>query len=153
MRFLCLDVGERHIGVAISDATGTIARPFQTLEHKSRKEDLSAIAALVDENDVGAVVVGRPLSLDGTVGPQAERVDGYAEALAEHLDVPIILWDERFSTAAADEILRKTRKEKAKRRARADGEIDAIAAAVILRSYLDSQPEPPARRNWLSQDV
>jgi putative Holliday junction resolvase len=148
MRYLCLDVGERHIGVAISDPTGTIARPLQTLTHRSRKEDFAVISDLVEEHDVDAVVVGRPISLDGTVGPQAERVDRYTEALAEHLDVPVIPWDERFSTATADEILRETRKEKAKRRARADGEIDAIAAAVILRSYLDSQPEPPARRKW-----
>lgn len=153
MRYLCLDVGQRHIGVAISDPTGTIARPLQTLMHRSRKGDFSAISDLVEEHDVDTVVVGRPVSLDGTVGPQAERVDRYIAALAEHLEVPVIPWDERFSTATADEILRETRKEKAKRRARADGEIDAIAAAVILRSYLDSQPEPPVRREWPSDDV
>jgi len=153
MRYLCLDVGQRHIGVAISDPTGTIARPLQTLTHRSRKEDFSAISDLIDEYDVDAVVVGRPISLDGAIGPQAQRVDHYAAALAEHLDVPVVPWDERFSTATADEILRETRKEKAKRRARANGEIDAIAAAVILRSYLDSQPEPPARRKWPSDEV
>jgi len=153
MRYLCLDVGQRHIGVAISDPTGTIARPLKTLTHRSRKEDFATITDLVEEHDVDAVVVGRPISLDGTIGPQAQRVDRYIEALTEHLEVPVIPWDERFSTATADEILRETRKEKAKRRARADGEIDAIAAAVILRSYLDSQPEPPARRKWPSDDV
>lgn len=141
MRLLCLDVGERHIGVAISDPTGTIARPLQTLEHVSRTADLSAVAALVDEYEVDAVIVGRPLSLDGTVGPQAECIDRFTHALARGLDVPVIPWDERFSTAAAHEILLKTRKEKARRRARADGEIDAIAAAVILQSYLDTREE------------
>jgi len=141
MRYLCLDVGERHIGIAISDPTGTIARPLQTLEHRSTAEDFSAIASLVNEYDVGAVVVGRPLSLDGTVGPQAARTDRFTEALADQLEVPVVGWDERFSTAAADEILLKTRKERARRRARANGEIDAIAAAVILQSYLDSQSE------------
>lgn len=141
MRYLCLDVGERHIGVAISDPTGTIARPLQTLEHRSREKDFSAIASLVDEYDVGVVLVGRPLSLNGTVGPQAARIDRYTEALAEELQVPVVGWDERFSTAVADEILLKTRKESARRRARANGEIDAIAAAVILQSYLDSQSE------------
>ena len=153
MRYLCLDVGQRNIGVAISDPTGTIARPLQVLTHRSRKEDFSAISDLVEEYDVDAVVVGRPISLDGAIGPQAQRVDRYTEALAEYLGVPVIPWDERFSTVTADEILRETRKEKAKRRARANGEIDAIAAAVILRSYLDSQPEPPARRKWPSSDV
>jgi putative Holliday junction resolvase len=138
MRLLALDVGERRVGVAVSDPTGTIARPLHALERASKKEDFSAIAALVREYSAVAVIVGRPLSLDGTVGPQARRVAGYAQALAESLDVPVIHWDERFSTARADEILRQTRGEKAKRRARANGEIDAIAAAVILQSYLES---------------
>ncbi|MGD2177510.1 MAG: Holliday junction resolvase RuvX [Anaerolineae bacterium] len=138
MRLLALDVGERRIGVAVSDPTGTIARPLRALERASKSDDFSAIAALVGEYDAEAVVVGQPLSLDGSVGPQARRVARYAEALAEHLSVPVIPWDERFSTAKADEILRETRREKAKRRARASGEIDAIAAAVILQSYLDS---------------
>jgi putative Holliday junction resolvase len=137
MRVLALDVGERRIGVAVSDPTGTIARPLQALERGSREEDFSAIAALIDEYSAQAVIVGRPLSLDGTAGPQARRVARYAEALAGQLEVPVIAWDERFSTATADEILRETRGEKAKRRARSSGEIDAIAAAVILQSYLD----------------
>jgi putative Holliday junction resolvase len=140
VRILGLDVGERHTGVAISDPTATIARPLETIDHTSRKEMVSAVAALVDEHGAELVVVGRPLSLDGSVGPQAERVDRYTEALADALeDVEVVCWDERFSTAAADEILLKTRKEKARRRARSSGEIDAIAAAVILQSYLDSQ--------------
>jgi putative Holliday junction resolvase len=139
MRLLALDVGERRIGVAVSDPTGTIARPLYALERGSKREDFCAIVALVGEYDAQAVVVGRPLSLDGSVGPQARRVARYAEALAEHLDVPVIPWDERFSTARADEILRETRREKARRRARANGEIDAVAAAVILQGYLDSQ--------------
>ena len=138
MRILALDVGERHTGVAISDPTGTIARPLETVHHHSRQRLVAAVTALVAEHDVGAVVVGRPLSLDGGVGPQARSVDRYTEALAEALDVPVIPWDERFSTATADEVLRQTRTEKNRRRARSNREIDAIAAAVILQSYLDS---------------
>lgn len=141
MRVLALDVGERHTGVAVSDPTATIARPLETIDHRSMKEVCAAVVRLVQELEIETVVVGRPLSLDGHVGPQAQRVDQYAEALAEQLDVPVVLWDERFSTATADEILRATRKEKARRRARSNGEIDAIAAAVILQSYLDSHDE------------
>jgi len=137
MRVLALDVGERRIGVAISDPTGTLARPLQTLVHTSREEDFSAIAAFVAEYGAGLVVVGRPLSLDGTEGPQARRVARYALALAATLPVPVVAWDERFTTVAAEEILRQTRKKK--RRARARDEVDAIAAAVILQSYLDGQ--------------
>lgn len=127
------------MGVAISDPTGTIARPLEALTHTSVERDCQAVAALVAEHAVGLVVVGQPLSLDGTEGPQARQAARYTQALADHLSVPIVTWDERFSTSAADEILRKTRKEKAKRRARSSGEIDAIAAAVILQSYLDSR--------------
>jgi len=137
VRVLALDVGERRIGVAISDPSGTIARPLQTLARGSREEDFAAIAALVAEHGVGLVVVGRPLSLNGTEGPQARRVARYAEALTATLPVPVTAWDERFTTVTAEEILRQTRRKK--RRARDKGEVDAVAAAVILQSYLDSQ--------------
>ena len=138
MRVLALDMGERRVGVAVSDPTGTVARPLQTLVRGSRQEDFAAIAGLVAEYDVGLVVVGRPLSLDGTEGPQARRVIRYVEALAARLPVPVVLWDERFTTAAAREILRQSRGKKRRRQARSAGEVDAIAAAVILQSYLDS---------------
>ena len=138
MRILGLDPGERRIGIAISDPTGTLAHPLQTLVRGSREEDFSAIAALVAEHDVELVVVGWPLSLDGTEGPQARRVARYTDALAACLPVPVVSWDERFTTAAANEILRQIRGRKGRRRARARGQVDAIAAAVILQSYLDS---------------
>ncbi len=138
MRVLALDVGERRVGVAISDPTGTVARPLQTLVRGSREEDFVSIAALVAEHDIGLVVVGRPLSLDGTEGPQARRVARYAEALTATLPVPVVAWDERFTTVTAEGILRQHRRQK-KRQARTKGEVDAIAAAVILQSYLDSQ--------------
>jgi putative Holliday junction resolvase len=138
VRILGLDPGERRIGIAISDPTGTLARPLQTLVRGSREEDFAAIAALVAEHNVELVVVGRPLSLDGTEGPQARRVARYADALAACLHVPLVSWDERFTTVAADEILRQTRGRKGRRRARTKGRVDAIAAAVILQSYLDS---------------
>ena len=141
MRILALDVGQRRTGVAISDPTETIARPLETVHHRKKAEMIKAVAALVREHGVERLVVGRPLSLDGTVGPQAQRVDSYADALKEVLDVPVVAWDERYSTARADEVLLQTRSEKARRRARADGERDAIAAAVILQSYLDARYE------------
>ena len=139
MRILGLDVGERRVGIAISDPTGTVVRPLQTLVRGSREEDFAVVAALVAEHDVGLVVVGQPLSLNGTEGPQARRVARYMEALATRLPVPVVPWDERFTTVAAHEILRQSRGKKKRQRARAGGEIDAVAAAVILQSYLDSQ--------------
>lgn len=139
LRVLGLDVGERRVGIAISDPTGTVTRPLQTLVRGSREEDFAAIAALVAEHDVGLVVVGQPLSLDGTEGPQARRIARFALALAARLPVRLVSWDERFTTVVAEEILRRNRKKKGKLRARTEGEVDAIAAAVILQSYLDSQ--------------
>jgi putative Holliday junction resolvase len=139
VRVLGLDVGERRVGIAISDPTGTVARPLQALVRGSREEDFAAIAALVVEHDVGLVVVGRPLSLDGTEGPQARRVARYAEALAARLPVRLVSWDERFTTVEAEEILRQSRSKREMRRARTAGELDAVAAAVILQGYLDSE--------------
>lgn len=139
MRILGLDIGERRVGIAISDPTGTIARPLQTLVRGSRDEDFAAIAALVAERGVGLTVVGQPLSLDGTEGPQARRVARYAESLAAHLPVPVVSWDERFTTVGAEEILLQSHKKKNRRHARTRGKVDAIAAALILQSYLDSQ--------------
>jgi putative Holliday junction resolvase len=139
MRVLALDVGERRVGIAISDPTGALARPLQSLARSSREEDFAAIAAIVAEYDVSLVVVGRPLSLDGTEGPQARRIAGYAEGLVDYLPTQVVSWDERFTTAEAEEILRQSRSEKKRRRARTSGELDAIAAAVILQSYLDSR--------------
>jgi len=138
VRTLGLDVGERRVGIAISDPTGILARPLQTLVRGSREDDFAAITAIVAEHDVGLVVVGQPLSQDGTEGLQARRIARYALALAARLSVPVVSWDERFTTVAAEGILRQTRKKKDRRRARAKGEVDAIAAAVILQSYLDS---------------
>lgn len=138
MRILGLDVGERRIGVAISDPTGTVVRPLPTLIRGSREEDIAAITAVVEEYDVELIVVGQPLSLDGTEGFQARRIARYALVLTEHLDVPIVSWDERFTTVVAEEILSRNRGKKKRRRGRDKGQIDAVAAAVILQSYLDS---------------
>jgi putative Holliday junction resolvase len=84
-------------------------------------------------------VVGQPLSLNGSEGPQARRIARYADLLAEHLSVPVVSWDERYTTAEAEEILLQSRSKKKRRRARSDGSLDGIAAAVILQSYLDSR--------------
>jgi putative Holliday junction resolvase len=136
-RLLALDLGERRIGVAISDPTGTLARPLTTVVRASRNEDFEAIVRLVDEYGATCVVVGLPLSLDGAEGPQARSIRRYAEHLSQAVDVPIEFWDERYSSAVAAEIL----SEKGHRGRRARNLIDSTAAAVILQSYLDSQAD------------
>lgn len=132
MRVIALDVGERRIGVAVSDPTGTLATPHTVIQRRSKAEDFAAVARLVAELEAERVVVGLPLSLNGEVGPQARRVTRYAWALARTLDVPVELHDERYSTVTADTLLVESGR---KRRV----PIDAAAAAVILQDYLESQ--------------
>jgi putative Holliday junction resolvase len=131
MRLIALDVGERRIGVAVSDPTGTLATPHSVIQRRSKAKDFAAVARLVAELGAEQVVVGLPLSLNGEVGPQARRVTRYARALAQTLDVPVELYDERYSTVTADELLAESGR---KRRV----PIDAAAAAVILQDYLES---------------
>jgi putative Holliday junction resolvase len=133
-RLLALDVGERRIGVAVSDPIGMVARPLTTIVRASRQADFEAIAQLVAEYEVEQVIVGLPLSLDGSEGPQARQTRRYAGRLAQALTVPITLWDERYSTVTATQILQG----QGKRSRRARGDIDAAAAAVFLQSYLDA---------------
>jgi putative Holliday junction resolvase len=130
MRVLALDVGERRIGVAVSDPTGILATPHGVIRRRSKVQDFAAVARMVAELGAERVVVGLPLSLSGDVGPQARRVMRYAQALAQALPVPVELYDERYSTVTADELLA----EGGRKRRRTP--IDAAAAAVILQEYL-----------------
>lgn len=137
-RIVALDVGEKRIGVAVSDETQTLARPAQTLERAGLAHDIQTLAALLAQHHADTIVVGYPLSLSGEAGPQAGRVKRYAERLAAALPATVVLWDERYSTLEASERLSA-----AGRRRRGDkGQLDAAAAAVILQDYLDSRRGP-----------
>lgn len=131
-RLMALDVGERRIGVAVSDPSATLATPHTVIHRRSKAEDFAAVARLVAELEIKRVVVGLPLSLNGEMGPQARRVTRYARALAQTLDVPLELYDERYSTVTADALLAESGR---KRRV----PIDAAAAAVFLQDYLESK--------------
>jgi putative Holliday junction resolvase len=135
MRVLALDVGDKRIGVAISDPSQVLARSLKVIQRGSRQEDFAAVARLVEEYEVEKVVVGYPLSLDGKAHAQAKKVERYATGLAESLTVPMLLWDERFSTVIAERLMREAGLRGKKRRKG----IDAVAAAVILQDYLDSR--------------
>ena len=141
-RLLALDVGERRIGVAISDPTGTVARPLTAIARASRHADFEAVAQLVNDYQVARVIVGLPLSLNGSEGPQARQTRRYAERLAQTLAVPIELWDERYSTVTATEVL-KGKSKRSRRAGRRQGQtvrgmVAATAAAVFLQTYLDA---------------
>ncbi len=139
MRVLALDVGDKRIGVAISDPSQVLARSLKVIQRGSRQEDFAAVARLVEEYEVEKVVVGYPRSLDGKAHAQAKKVERYATGLAESLTVPMLLWDERFSTVTAERLMREAGLRGKKRRKG----IDAVAAAVILQDYLDSQIQNP----------
>ncbi len=133
-RILALDIGDKRIGVAVGDETGTLARPLTTITRASRREDFEQIARLVAGQSAERVIAGYPRSLSGDEGPQAQRVRRYVQALAARLAVPVELWDERLTTVEAAERLRNVGRSKPRDR----GQLDAAAAAIILQDYLDA---------------
>jgi putative Holliday junction resolvase len=131
-----VDLGSRRIGVAVSDAGGRLASPVEVLERSGDDEhDRRALARLVSELEAERVVVGLPLSLDGSMGPAAVAAQAEAEALGAHLDVPVETYDERFTTVTAEQLLRQQNKTARQRR----GAIDMAAAAVMLQAWLDGR--------------
>ena len=147
-RILALDVGERRIGVAVSDETATLARPLTAITRASRREDFGRIAQLAAEQGAERIVAGYPRSLSGAEGPQAQRVRRYVEALAQGLSVPVEMWDERYTTVVATERLRDARP----RQRRDRGQLDAAAAAVLLQDYLDARRPAPIDREQMDKD-
>jgi putative Holliday junction resolvase len=140
-----LDVGNARIGVARSDESGIVVTPHGVIRRKPEPEALAKIARIIiGENAVG-LIVGLPLRLNGEFSDQTHAVVAFVERLRPFVDVPIVMWDERYTTTEAERILR----ERGVRRERWKEQIDAIAATVILQDYLDSQNAPPApSRPW-----
>lgn len=141
---MAIDVGDRRVGVAVSDEAGLVARPLTVIQRRSKAEDFARIRHIAQEEGVGMLVVGQPLNADGSVGPQAARVERYAHALAqalrdEGLEINMAFWDEYLSTQRAQEIMIAAGRRSKERRQF----IDAAAAAVILQDFLDSQPSRP----------
>ncbi|MXY21739.1 MAG: Holliday junction resolvase RuvX [Dehalococcoidia bacterium] len=132
MRVLGLDVGDRRVGLALSDPTGFLASPFGFVDRGP--SDLADIVHIAAENEVAEIVVGLPLSMSGDSGAQAGKVRGFIRELRSHTDLPIKTVDERLSTVQAQGMLRQSRR---RRRDRDRGQLDAAAAAVILQAYLD----------------
>ncbi len=132
-RTLALDVGDRWIGIAIGDPTGLIASPLKIVERTADAVDITAIAEIIERQQVGRVIVGLPRSLRGEAGGQAAKVQQFAELLRARIAVPLEFRDERLSTVSAHRLMHEASPKKGKRRTRDD----AAAAAVILQSYLD----------------
>lgn len=136
VRAIGVDLGSKRIGVAVS--AGTLATPMEVFERRGDKaRDHAAVAALVAEAEAEVVVVGLPLSMDGSVGPAAQRALEEIDALRGALDVPVQTWDERLSTVTAEQSLRAQELSGPARRK----VVDKVAAAVILQAWIDAQPE------------
>lgn len=136
-RILAVDYGKRRVGLAVSDATGTLATGLPTLERSSRQPLAEALARVVEEHGAGEVLLGLPLALDGTAGPMAREVQALARELRSLLGLRVTLRDERLTTVRAHRVLRESgvRAREAKHRA------DRLSAVLLLQGYLDSRHE------------
>ena len=144
MRVLGVDVGERRIGLALSDASAVLATPLRVLTLSSPEQGVVTVAREVavlaaHEDGLAGIVVGLPRSLDGTSHRQTKYVRGFVEALRRYTTLPVHLQDERLSSREAESRLAQHEKSWRRRKAR----LDAAAATVILQDYLDNQPRPP----------
>ncbi len=126
-----LDIGDVRIGVALSDPQGILASPLTIIKHTEEKADIAAIIDIIRQNQVGRVIAGLPISMDGSHGKQAEKVKAFVAELSRHTDVPVEFGDERLSTVTVKRMVREVRKPKRGTR------YDAMAAALILQAYLD----------------
>jgi len=134
MRILGLDFGDRRIGVALSDPMEIMASALTVVENTAKTDVIAQIISIARENEAERIVVGLPTSLDGSLGPQAKKVQGFVEALSVGTDIPVITWDERFSTVDAERVLVEAGVKREKRKKHRD----SVAAAFILQGYLDS---------------
>ncbi|MDD4196112.1 MAG: Holliday junction resolvase RuvX [Syntrophorhabdaceae bacterium] len=135
MRILGLDVGDKKIGVSLSDPTLSIAQGLKLYRRASLEEDLEEFKRIVKENEVGEIVIGLPRDLSGKIGNRAKNVMGFAEKIRESVDIPVNLWDERFSTNEAHRIFDMAEVRHKKRKPY----LDIMASQIILQGYLDAR--------------
>jgi putative Holliday junction resolvase len=143
MRILAVDPGEKKIGLALSDPEGILARPLLTLTHTARASDAERIAALAAEHRAEKILVGLALDSSDLVGPQARRAQRLADAIRQHTQLPVELYDETGSTQIAEATLRSTGKTRGTQRGSGlsrRAQIHAVAAAALLQNYLDEHP-------------
>lgn len=133
-RLMGLDLGTKTIGVATSDRTRMIATPIETIARKKFTQDAERLLAIIQAENIGLIVLGLPVNMDGTEGPRCQSTRAFARNFAKLSSVPIVYWDERLSTAAVERMLIQADTSRAKR----DEVIDKLAAAWILQAALDS---------------
>ncbi len=134
-RIMGLDIGDKTIGVAVSDIMGLTAQGVTTIKRVGKKKDIEEIKKIISERQVNKIVSGLPKNMNGTIGTQGEKVQKFCELLKQETNLPIEFWDERLSTVAAERSLIEgnVRRENRKK------VIDMLAAVIILQGYLDLQ--------------
>ena len=137
MRILAVDPGSKRIGLAMSDPTGTIANPLTVLEHVSRLVDAAAVADLAAANNVGLIVVGQSFDEQGLPTFEGRRAGRFAETLRTQTSLPVVTWDEAFTTRDA----RAARLQMGVKRRDRSGHLDSLAATLLLQSYLEAHPQ------------
>jgi putative Holliday junction resolvase len=133
MRSLGLDIGDKRIGVALSDPQGILVSPLTIINCTNEAADIEAITNIISQHQVAQIIVGLPRSMDGSLGKQAEKVRTFTQQLCNHTDVPVEFRDERLTTVLARRLMQANKPKKSRRKDRDD----AIAAAIILQGYLD----------------
>lgn len=133
-RMLGLDLGEKRIGMAVSDELGLTAQGLETLHRKEKITDIERLNKIIQNHNVQKIVVGLPRNMDGTYGKQAESTKEFAGLLKENSGVEIVFWDERMTSISANKVLIEANISRKKRK----GTTDRLAAVIILQGYLDS---------------
>ena len=133
-RILGVDLGDARTGLAVSDALGFLAGGVGYIKSGHMPKVADEIVAAAKEHDVGLIVIGNPINMNGTLGPRAEKISAFVELLSTLTDIPIVKFDERLSTAAAHRILNETNIKSGKRKT----VIDTLSAQIILQNYLDA---------------
>jgi putative Holliday junction resolvase len=133
MRIMGLDIGSQTIGVAISDELGITAQGLKTIRRTSKQADFEEIRRIVNQFQIGKIVVGLPKNMNGTLGKQAEMVLRWIKDLKEKVHLPVETWDERFSTVEASKVLLEADVSRSKRRKA----VDKLAAVIILQGHID----------------
>ncbi|MBD5104682.1 MAG: Holliday junction resolvase RuvX [Ruminococcaceae bacterium] len=132
MKIMAVDYGDSHTGLACCDRTETVASPIGVIDEKNFNICIEKVAAASVEYEVGLIVVGNPLNMNGSAGPRSELCKSFAELLQNYVEVPVVMWDERSTTVTAHQMMNEVNKRGKKRKA----VIDAVAAAVILENYM-----------------
>ncbi|WP_123053996.1 Holliday junction resolvase RuvX [Clostridium sp. JN-1] len=134
MRILGLDIGDRTIGVAVSDPLGITAQGITTIRRKNQEKDIEKLKQICSEYNVDTIISGLPKNMNGTLGPQSEKVLEFCNIIKDNIDLPIKMWDERLTTVAAHRAMLEADLSRSKRKKI----VDKIAATYILQGYLDS---------------